>query len=77
MARDMINIELLRQHEAELRRGAERRIARQPAIESQPRWLAVRIVARLVVVLLARRARSPDLAGGAGRAGRIRRRLSN
>jgi hypothetical protein len=77
MARDTINKELMRQHEAEFRRGAERRRALASAREARPPARAFRVAARLLAVLLARRARSPDLIHGAGRAGRIRRRLSN
>ncbi len=77
MARDMVNIELMRQREAELKRGAERRVALQPLSKAGPPARARRVAVRLVVVALARRVRSPDLACGAGRAGRIRRRLSN
>jgi len=77
MARDMVNIELMRQREAELKRAAERRIALQPLSEARLPVRTRRVAVRLVVMLVARRVRNPDLAYGTGRAGRIRRRLSN
>jgi hypothetical protein len=77
MARDRVNIELMRQREAELRRSAERRLALSPSRETRPPARLLRVSSRLVAALLARHARNPDLAYGAGRAGRIRRRLSD
>jgi hypothetical protein len=77
MARDKVSIELMRQREEELRRSAERRLALSPSRETRSPVRLPRVAARLVAVLLARHARNPDLAYGAGRAGRIRRRLSN
>jgi hypothetical protein len=89
MSRDVLNAELLRQREAELKRRAERRmVERQASLPSDRgrRALVPRIIARLSVALPGRRARNPDRirrtsrAGSirrTSRAGRIRRRLSN
>jgi hypothetical protein len=75
----MINIELLRQREAELRRAAERSVALRPSGDARPRSRerTARVLARLCMLLLARRAGNSDLGYAAGRTGRNRRRLSN
>jgi hypothetical protein len=62
MAMDNLNLELVRQREAELRRGAARHIAVAPPDDLRRRRPSLRALARLSVVLIVRRARNPDLA---------------
>ena len=62
MARDILNAELLRQREAELRRSAERHLAAQPPGIERRRALSLRALARLSLALIVRAARNPDLA---------------
>jgi hypothetical protein len=62
MARDILNAELVRQREAELRRGAARYVAVPPPDDVRRRRPSLRVLARLSVALIVRRARNPDLA---------------
>jgi hypothetical protein len=62
MSRDILNAELVRQREAELRRSAERRVLAPRAEVARRRVPSVSAIARLSLALIARRARNPDLA---------------
>jgi hypothetical protein len=62
MARDMLNAELVRQREIELKRGAARHVEPAAVDDVRRRRPSLRVLARLSVVLITRRARNPDLA---------------
>jgi hypothetical protein len=61
MSRDILNAELVRQREAELRRSAERHVAAPKADVTRRAAPSVSAIARLSLALIARRARNPDL----------------
>jgi hypothetical protein len=62
MARDILNAELARQREAELRRAAARHLMLAPPDDVRRRRPALRVLTRLSMALIVRRARNPDLA---------------
>jgi hypothetical protein len=62
MSRDILNAELARQRDVELRRSAERHVAAPAPLAVRRRAPSVRAIVRLSLALLARRTRNPDLA---------------
>ncbi len=62
MSRDVLNAELARQREAELRRDAERRAIAPKPDAARRRAPSASAIVRLSLALIARRVRNPDLA---------------